>query len=227
MLPAYACGRRLSLLIAFALRSCCALSLAEGGPRLALEDLDPGKGTHMILGRILFAFRLLLVTVVALVAPVGATSAAAAPQVRSATPASGTWATTSAMFNSTQVVGGTTIIDLTATVTYTGTFTGNSVLHGILLFYPDGSAAFHDTETFTGTVNGKAGRVTFDLFGGSGPAGDYNGTQVIIQSTGALAHLHGVLHQVGGVTDITKGPSGTYTGQIFANHGRDDDSINS
>ena len=167
----------------------------------------------MIITRVLFLFRLLLITLVAGLAPVGATSAAAAPPT--STSASGTWATTSAVFNSTRMAGGTTIIDLTATVAYTGTFTGTSIVRGILIFHPDGSATFHDIETFTGTVNGKSGTVTFQLFGGAGSGGDYHGTQIIIGGTGDLAKLHGLLRQVGGVTDITKGPAGTYTGRLL------------
>jgi hypothetical protein len=84
-----------------------------------------------------------------------------------------------------------------------------------LIFHPDGSATFHDIETFTGTVNGKSGTVTFQLFGGAGSGGDYHGTQIIVRGTGDLAKLHGLLRQVGGVTDINKGPAGTYTGQLL------------
>jgi hypothetical protein len=168
-----------------------------------------------VFARPLFLFRLLLITLVAVavLGPVGAASAAAAPPFLSPTTASGTWTTTSVTFNSSRQVGaGITINEITDHVSYTGTFSGTSVLHGILIFFPDGSAFFHDTETFTGTVEGKSGTVTFDLIGGSGPAGDYHGTQTIVRGTGDLANLHGVLHQVG---TVAAGPAGTYTGQIF------------
>src|SRR6266849_402145 len=145
----------------------------------------------MIITRVLFLFRLLLITLVAGLAPVGATSAAAAPPT--STSASGTWATTSAVFNSTRSADGNTIIDITATLSYTGTFNGTSILQGKLIFHSDGSANFFSTETFTGTVNGVPGTVTFQVRGGGGSAGDYHGIQTIVSATGDLAGLHGLL----------------------------------
>jgi len=47
------------------------------------------------------------------------------------------------------------------TADYTGTFTGTSTLHGTLIVHADGSASFHDVETFTGTVDGVPGTVDF------------------------------------------------------------------
>jgi hypothetical protein len=155
--------------------------------------------------------RLLLIPLLALLALAGAGGAAAAPPA----PASGTFVTTSATFNSARSAGGNTIFDLTATLTYTGTFSGTSVLHGILIFHADGSANFHDVEVFTGTVNGVPGTVTFNLSGtGNNATGTYEGRQVIIGGTGALADLHGVLRQVGTVPTAAQGPVGTYSGQI-------------
>lgn len=149
------------------------------------------------------AIALLLLIVLA-----GKGSAASPP-----TSASGTFTTTSATFNSIRSAGGNTIIDLTATVSYSGTFNGTSIVQGTLIFHADGSANFHDTETFTGTVNGVSGTVTFNLTGGSTPEGLYHGTEVIVSGTGDLANLHGVLRQVGTVP-APIGPAGTYTGQI-------------
>lgn len=65
--------------------------------------------------------------------------------------------TTSATFNGVRFAGGDTIVNLTATILYPGTFSGTSVLHGTLTFQPNGTANFHDIETFTGTVNGVPG----------------------------------------------------------------------
>jgi hypothetical protein len=159
-------------------------------------------------------FRRLLLTLVAVLVPVGLTSAASPP-----TPASGTFTTTSAVFNNTQVAGGNSIIDLTATVSYQGTFSGTSIVQGTLIFHPNGSANFHDVETFTGTVNGASGTVTFHLEGTGRPgttAGTfiYQATDVIVAGTGALANLRGVLSQTGTVPAAAVGPLGTYTGQI-------------
>jgi hypothetical protein len=160
-------------------------------------------------------FRFLLPTLVAVL--VGVTGVAAAPL----TPASGTFTTTSATFNSTRVAGGNTIIDLTATTAYDGTFNGTSIVQGTLIFHPDGSANFHDVETFTGTVNGAAGTVTFNLDGRGLPgttAGTfiYQDTDVIVSGTGDLANLHGVLSKVGTVPAAAVGPLGTYNGQIHS-----------
>lgn len=158
--------------------------------------------------------RLLFVALVALLAVAGATGAAAAPP----TSGSGTFATTSAQFVNVRSDGVNTIVDpLVSNITYTGTFSGTSVVQGILIFYADGSAHFHDTEIFTGTVNGIPGTVTFNDDGGSTPAGVYHGTSVIVAGTGGLANLHGTMSLVGTVTG-PPGPSGTYTVQLqFAN----------
>jgi hypothetical protein len=164
------------------------------------------RGTKVLIG---FA-------VLATAALVAAPGAAASPP----TVASGTFTTTSATFNSIREVGGNTIIDLSATVSYTGTFTGTSTLHGILIFHSDGTGAqfppwranFHDVETFTGTVNGVPGTVTFNLNGSNDPTGALKATDTIVSATGDLAGLHGVLSQVGTVGP--GGPVGTYTGQI-------------
>jgi hypothetical protein len=152
---------------------------------------------------------LLLVPLVALLAVAGVTGAAASPP----TSASGTFTYTSSTFNSIQEAGGNLIIDLSATVSYTGTFTGTSTLHGILILHANGRANFHDVETFTGTVNGVSGTVTFDLNGSSDPEGAVKATATIVGATGDLAGLHGVLSEVGTVPSPT-GPVGTYTGQI-------------
>jgi phage baseplate assembly protein gpV len=99
-------------------------------------------------------------------------------------------------------------------VAYTGTLTGTSTVHGTLIFHPDGTANFHDVETFTGTVNGVAGTVTFNLNGSSDPALVVSATNVIVSATGGLADLHGVLSESAVVLDKAVGPVGTYTGQI-------------
>ncbi len=159
---------------------------------------------------------LMLFAALASVALLAAPGAVASPP----TPASGTFTTTSATLNIIREPGGNTIIDLSATVSYTGTFTGTSTVHGILIFHSDGVGAqfppwranFHDVETFTGTVNGVPGTVTFNLNGSNDPTGALKATDTIVSATGELAGLHGVLSQIGTVGP--GGPVGTYTGQI-------------
>jgi hypothetical protein len=112
------------------------------GLALELQSMPKPKGITMSNRRRL---RLLLVPLTALLALVAATGAAASPP----TPASGTVVTTAATFNSVRPAGGNLIVDLNATAAYTGTFSGTSTLHGILIIRADGSATFHDVETFT------------------------------------------------------------------------------
>jgi hypothetical protein len=152
---------------------------------------------------------LLLVLLVVLFAVAGTSVAAASPP----TPALGTVGNTSATFNSVRAADGNLIVDLNATAAYTGTFSGTSTLHGILIIHADGSANFHDIETFTGTVNGVPGTVTFNLNGSNDAALVVHATATIVSATGGLAGLHGVLHEVGTVV-IPTGPVGTYSGQI-------------
>jgi Protein of unknown function (DUF3224) len=124
---------------------------------------------------------------------------------------SGTLAYQGATFNGIRQAGGNTIIDLTATVVYTGTLTGTSTLTGTLSVHPDGTANFHDVEVFTGTVDGIAGSATFVL-DGMGPI--VSATAAIVSATGGLAGLHGVLHENAIVLDPLIGPVGTYDAQI-------------
>ncbi len=159
--------------------------------------------------------RWLLVPLVAVLAASGVTGTAASPP----TTATGAFRYTSSTFHSTRAAGGNTIIHLSATVAYAGTFSGASTLHGILIIHADGSANFHDVETFTGAVNGVPGTLTFDLFGSGSsvpPPGSFRGSAVIVRATGALATLHGVLDEIGTVPHPKIGPVGAYTGQIHS-----------
>jgi hypothetical protein len=153
--------------------------------------------------------RLLLIPLVALIAAAVATGAAASPP----TPVSGTVGNTSTTFNSVQVAGGNLIIDLTATAAYTGNLVGTSTINGTLILHADGSASFHDVEVFTGTVNGVAGTVTFNLNGYNDSELAVHATATIVSASGDLAGLHGVLHEVQTVVFPT-GPVGTYSGQV-------------
>lgn len=152
--------------------------------------------------------RLLLVTILALLAAVAPGGAAAS----SRSSASGTFTYTFSTFNSVQKAGGNLIIDLSAAVSYTGTFTGTSTLHGTLVLHANGTATFQDVETFTGTVNGAPGTVTFRLDGHADRAGVITARDVIISATDELAGLHGVLSEV--ATLGAGGPVGTYSGEI-------------
>jgi hypothetical protein len=151
----------------------------------------------------------LLVPLAVVAAAVATTGAAASPP----TAASGTVGNTSATFNSVLQAGSNLIVDVTATAAYTGTFVGTSTINGTLIIHADGSASFHQTEVFTGTVNGVPGTVTFALNGWNDAALDVHATATIIDASGGLAGLHGVLHEVQTVV-IPTGPVGTYSGTI-------------
>ena len=152
--------------------------------------------------------RLLIFTTVALLAAVAAGGASASPPVA----ASGTFTYTSSTFNSIREAGGNVIIDLSATVSYTGTLTGTSTLHGTLILHANGTANFQDVETFTGTVNSVQGTVTFTLQGRTDQAGVITATDAIVSASGGLAGLHGVLSEV--ATLGPDGPVGTYGGEL-------------
>jgi Protein of unknown function (DUF3224) len=155
--------------------------------------------------------RIVLVAVcVAVVAAASAVSAGASP----AEQISGNVQYLSSTFNGIRVEGGNTIIDLSATVSYSGTFTGTSNLHGTLIIHQDGSANAHDVEVFTGTVDGVPGTVTLNLNLSSDPALVVTGKDVITAASGDLTGLRGVLTVNAQVFDPLVGPIGTYGGQI-------------
>ncbi len=153
---------------------------------------------------------LLLVPLMVPLAGAEVATAAASPP----TSASGSFAYLSSTFNDVRTAGGNTIIDdLTATVSYTGTFSGTSTVQGRLILHANGTANFHDVETFTGTVNGVPGTVTFNLDGRSDRAGVVRATDVVVSATGELAGLHGVIRELGTVPTLN-GPVGSYTAAI-------------
>lgn len=104
------------------------------------------------------------------------------------------------------------ILDLSSTVTYTGTLEGTSTLQGTLTVYRDGSGKFQGVETFTGLVNGIPGTLTFKIQGDSNLYQAIQLTNVITSGTGELSNLQGEISKTGIIKD--NGPVGTYTGQI-------------
>jgi hypothetical protein len=66
---------------------------------------------------------------------------------------------------------------------------------------------------FTGTENGVPGTVTFNLDGSNDASLAVHATATIIDATGDLAGLHGVLHEVQTVV-LPVGAVGTYSGRI-------------
>jgi len=163
--------------------------------------------SHNVFGRLTCALILAAALVVAVLSPLGATGVAASPP----TSASGTFRYSGEPI-SCWPAGGNTICEFAPTVvTYTGAFDGTSTGPNTLTIHADGSANFHGFYTFTGTVNGIPGTVTFEAHGTGTSDLQFQATLTSVSGTGALANLHAVLRQVGTVEGH---PVGTYTGQI-------------
>ena len=125
---------------------------------------------------------------------------------------SGTFVTTSTTIHSVMEDKFNEVIDLSSTVTYTGTLKGTSTLQGTLTVRRDGSADFKGIETFTGLVNGMPGTLTFEIVGDCDLYQAIQLTSTITGGTGELADLQGELSKEGIIKD--NGPVGTYSGQI-------------
>jgi hypothetical protein len=126
--------------------------------------------------------------------------------------ASGNYITTSTTINSSTEDKFNTIIDLSSTVTYTGTLEGTSILQGTFVVHRDESASFQGVETFTGLVDGIPGMLTFKVVGSNDQFQAIQLTNDITSGSGGLASLHGEFSKSGIIKD--NGPVGTYTGQI-------------
>jgi hypothetical protein len=129
----------------------------------------------------------------------------------STTEASGTFLATSTTIHSVTDDKFNEISDLSSTITYTGTLEGTSTLQGTLTVHRDGSGIFQGVETFTGSLNGIPGTLTFNVTGTSDLYQSIQLTNTITSGTGGLAGFHGELSMTGMLKD--NGPVGTYTGQ--------------
>jgi len=127
------------------------------------------------------------------------------------TKANGSFITTSTIHSETEDKFNT-IIDLSSTVTYTGTLKGTSTVQGTLIVHQDGSSSFQGVETFTGLVDGVPGTLTFKLEGSSDLYQTIQITNTITSGTGELSNLQGQISKVGIIKD--NGPLGTYNGPI-------------
>ncbi len=89
-------------------------------------------------------------------------------------------------------VGGNLILTWDITQTFTGTFTGTWVGTERDVVFHNGSATFHGSGIFTGSVNGsQPGTIMLTYVGNApGPVGGI-AYWVVDQGTGGLASLHG------------------------------------
>jgi hypothetical protein len=151
--------------------------------------------------------RVLLLVLVAALGVGGVTTAAAASAPISA---SGTTSTTSCVFANPRTDGGNQVFDATCYETWSGTFVGSDVTQFTLILHANGSGdGVNGVKTFTGTVNGTTGTVTFSSQGHADVAGNFQGNDTIIGGSGGLANLHGSLKAAGSVAAVD-----TYTGTI-------------
>jgi len=128
------------------------------------------------------------------------------------TEARGTFISTSTTIHSVTDDKLNEITDLSSTITYTGALEGTATLQGTLTVYRDGSGNFQGVETFTGSLNGMPGTLTFNVTGTSDLYQAIQLTNTITSGTAALANLHGELSKTGMIKD--NGPVGTYSGGI-------------
>jgi hypothetical protein len=152
--------------------------------------------------------RLTLLAVVAFVLAVGAPAGASPPAL-----VSGTYTYTDSYFESFRTAGSNVIIEVVASVEYTGTLTGTSIVRGTIVVHADGSANFHNVEEFTGAVNGVPGTLTLRIAGSNDATLNIRATSTITDASGSLTGLHGTLALAGSVR-FPQGPFGTYTGRL-------------
>jgi len=152
--------------------------------------------------------RLTLLAVVALVLGVGAPAGASPPAL-----VSGTYTYTDSYFESFRTAGSNVIIEVVASVEYTGTLTGTSIVRGTIVVHADGSANFRNVEEFTGTVNGAPGTLTLHIAGSNDATLNIRATSTITDASGSLTGLHGTLALAGSVR-FPQGPLGAYTGRL-------------
>jgi len=130
----------------------------------------------------------------------------------STTEASGNFIATSTTIHSVTEDKLNEIINLSSRITYTGTLEGISTLQGTLTVHRNGSGIFQGVETFTGTLNGIPGTLSFNVTGTSDLYQAIQLTNTITSGTDALASLHGELSKTGMIKD--SGPVGTYAGKV-------------
>lgn len=101
---------------------------------------------------------------------------------------SGSFTTTGEVLSVRQA-DGNTIVTATKVQTLTGALEGTRMATGVEIFHPDGTFTAHDSGTFTGTVDGRAGSIT--ISGASSGTGNTGSGQIVgDHGTSGLAGLH-------------------------------------
>jgi hypothetical protein len=114
-------------------------------------------------------------------------------------------------------VGPNLILTVVITENFTGTFDGSYKGLERDVIYADGTATFHGSGTFSGTVSGRSGTVEMS-YEGTAFTPTATATWVVDQGTADLAALrgHGTFqgHETGPVWGCDDTFAGIYTGQI-------------
>jgi hypothetical protein len=132
-------------------------------------------------------------------------------------PANGTWNDCNIITSATYD-GPNAVYSINITENFAGTLNGSYVGTERDVVYPDGSATFHGSGVFTGTINGKTGTFVMTYAGIAPPGGPGYAYWVGGRGTGGLAGIHGFGTFQGsetgpaGICDDTF--AGTYTGQL-------------
>jgi hypothetical protein len=150
--------------------------------------------------------RLAVLGLITLLLMIGAPSLAnaAAP-----VPASGSVTQTSFVITGARTADGITFFTFEETDTLTGTFTGTATLSGECIQRATGPVLCQAHETFTGTVLGRSGTLTFlDLISVDLATGAVEGRFNSLSGTGELSGIqtHGTFE--------AQGTTGTYSGSV-------------
>ena len=90
------------------------------------------------------------------------------------------------------LVGDTVLLKVTDREWWSGGLDGTSKGRYSVMIYPSGRWFFAETSAFTGTVNGRSGRMTMAVYGGRpNDQADWEGRWMIIGGTGELEGIRG------------------------------------
>jgi hypothetical protein len=153
--------------------------------------------------RTLPALVLLLVPAVAAVLAPSPATAATRVEV------SGSFTQTSFAVTGSRTAGDLTFLSFIETDTLTGSLTGTSLIVGECIVFPSQEAMCKATETFTGTLDGVAGTLTFfDVVRLDNATGTVSGQFAITDGSAALSDVRGM------GTFSGAGGTGTYSGTL-------------
>ena len=132
---------------------------------------------------------LVLLLVPALAAALAPSPAMAATR----TEVSGSFTQASFTVTGSRTAGNLTFLSFTETDTLTGSLTGTSVINGECIVFPSQEAMCKGTETFTGTLDGTAGTLSFlDVVRLDNAAGTVSGQFAVVDGSGGLSNVAGV-----------------------------------